>query len=174
MITSPLRAIGVCRRSAAILSIALVFCDSGKDYSRAEEQKQAVVLDLLKATAERLDSGAVLLCCTATLKNNSGVELQVRTNFFSVFDGMFLLVLGESGEKLLQQPYIYHQSPYSPHGRDLPLKTGETRGTLCFPVDLPKETRSVRLLLVGFLPGCDRSGLLCSGSMIVAIPPEPK
>src|SRR5215469_5881665 len=62
-----LRATGVCRRSVAILTIALVFSGSGKDYARAEEQKQAVVLDLVKATAERLDSGAVLLCCAAIL-----------------------------------------------------------------------------------------------------------
>jgi hypothetical protein len=81
------------------------------------------------------------------------------------------LVLGESGEKLHQQPYVYHQSPYSFHGRDPPLKTGETREELRFPVDLLKDTRSVRLLLVGVLPGCDRSGLLCSGSVVVAIPP---
>jgi hypothetical protein len=131
-----------------------------------------VVLDLVKATAERLDSGGVLFYCTATLKNHSGVELRVRTNFFSVFDGMSLIVLGESGEKLLQQPYIYHQSPYSPHDRDLPLKTGETREELRFPVNLPKDTGLVRVLLVGVLPGCDRSGLLCSGSMVVAIPPR--
>jgi hypothetical protein len=156
----------------AILTIALMFTGSGKDYARAEEQEPPVVLSLVKATAERLDSGGVLFYCTAILKNNSGVELQVRTNFFSVFDGMFLLVLGESGEKLLQQPYVYHQSPYSPHGRDLPLKTGETREELRFPVDLPKDTRFVRLLLVGVLPGCDRSGLLCSGSMVVAILPQ--
>jgi hypothetical protein len=96
--------------------------------------------------------------------------LRVRTYFGSVFDGIELLVLSESGEKLLQQPYIYHQSPYSPHGRDLPLKTGETRETLRFPVDLPKNIRSVRLLLVGVLPGCERAGLLCSGSVTVAIP----
>jgi hypothetical protein len=142
--------------------------------SRAGEQKPAVVLDLVKAIAERSDSGAVLLCCTATLKNHSGAELRVRTNFHSVFDGIEVVVLGESGEKLRQQPYIYHQSPYSFRGRDLPLKTGETRETLTFPVDLPKDTRSVRLLLVGILPGCDRSGLLCSRSVTVAIPPEPK
>jgi hypothetical protein len=155
-----------------MLSIALVCSGSGKDDARAEEQKPAVVLDLVKATAERLDSGGVLFCCTATLKNNSGAELQVRTNFFSVFDGIILLVLGESGERLHQQPYIFHQSPYSPHDSDLPLKPGETRETLVFPVHgLPKDTRSVRLLLVGFLPGCDRSGLLCSGSVNVAIPP---
>jgi hypothetical protein len=172
----PRRAIGVYRRrSVAILIIALVFSGSGKDYARAEEQKPAVVLELVKATAERLDSGAVLFSCTATLKNNSGVELQVRTNFFSVFDGMFLLVLGESGEKVHQQPYIFHQSPYSPEGRDLPLKTGVTRETLVFPVNgLPKDIWFVRLLLVGDLPGCNRSGLLCSGSVIVAILPEPK
>jgi hypothetical protein len=67
----PLPAIGVCgRRSVAILTIALVFSGSGKDYARAEEKKEPVVLDLVKATAERFDSGAVLLCCTATLKNN--------------------------------------------------------------------------------------------------------
>jgi hypothetical protein len=167
-----LRAIDVCGRFVTILTVALVCSGYGKDDARAEEQKPPVVLDLVKATAERLDSGGVLFCCTATLKNNSGVELQVRTNFFSVFDGMFLLVLGESGEKLLQQPFIYHQSPYSPDGRDLPLKTGETRGTLCFPVDLPKDTRCVRLLMVGDLPGCKRSGLLCSGSVIVAIPQQ--
>ena len=109
--------------------------------------------------------------CTATLKNHSGVDLRVRTNFGSVFDGIDILVLGESGEKLVQQPYIYHQSPQSFRGREIALKTGETGGTLSFPVDLPKDPRSVRLLLVGVLPGCDRSGLLCSGSVIVAIPP---
>ena len=87
----------------------------------------------MKATAERLDGGGVLFRCEATLTNTAGVELRVRTNFGSVFDGIELLVLGESGEKLHQQPYVYHQSPSSPHGRDLPLKTGETRETLRFP-----------------------------------------
>ena len=171
----PRRANGVCgRRSVAMLTIALVCSGSGKDDARAEEQKPPVVLDLVKATAERMDRGRVLLVCTATLKNHSGVELRVRTNFGSVFDGINILVLRDSGEKLLQQSYVYHQSPYSFQARDLPLKTGETRGTLSFPVDLPKDTRSVRLLLVGILPGCDRSGLLCSGSATVAIPPEPE
>jgi hypothetical protein len=155
-----------------MLTIALLCSGSGKDYARAEEKEPVVVLDLVKASAERLDGGGVLLLCTATLKNHSGVELHVRTNFGSVFDGMVLLVLAESGEKLLQQPYVYHQSPYSFQGRDLPLRTGETRQTLSFPVNLPKNTLFVRLLLVGVLPGCDRSGLLCSGSVTVAIPPR--
>jgi hypothetical protein len=88
----------------------------------------------------------VLPCCTATLKNDSGIELQVRTNFSSVYDGIEILVLRGSGEKLLQQPFVYHQSPYSFRGRDLPLKSRETRETLRFPVDLPKDTPSVRLL----------------------------
>jgi hypothetical protein len=169
----PLRAIGVCGRgSVAMLTVALMCSGYGKDDARAEEQKPTVVLDLVKATAERLDSGTVLLVCTATLKNHSGVELRVRTNFGSVFDGIDVLVFRESGEKLIKQPYVYHQSPYSFQARDLSLKTGETRETLVFPVDLPKDTPSVRLLLVGVLPGCDRSGLLCSGSMNVAIPPS--
>jgi hypothetical protein len=167
-----LRVLSVCnRRSAAMLTVALVFCGSGNRHARAEGQKSAVVLDLVKAAAERLDSGGLLFRCEATLKNTSGAEMRVRTNFGSVFDGIELLVLGESGEKLLQQPYIYHQSPYSPHGRDLPVKMGETRETLGFPVDLPKDMWSVRLLLVGVLPGCERPGLLCSGSVTVAIPP---
>jgi hypothetical protein len=169
----PRLVIGVCgHRSVAMLTIALLCSGFGKDDARAEEQKPPVVLDLVKATAERLDNGTVLLVCTATLKNHSGVELRMRTNFLSVFDGIEVLVLRVSGEKLLQQPYVYHQSPYSFQARDLPLKTGETCETLRFPVDLPKDTPSVRLLLVGILPGCDRSGPLRSRSVIVAIPPR--
>jgi len=158
-------------RLAAVLTVALAIGGPGNGDARAEEPKPPVVLDLVRATAERLDGGGVLFWCEATLRNASGAELQVRTNFSSVFDGVDLLVLGNSGETLHRQPYVFHQSPYSFHGRNLPLKAGETRETLRFPVlDLPGDLRSARILLAGVLPGSERSGRLRSGSVTVAIP----
>jgi hypothetical protein len=94
----------------------------------------------------------------------------VHTNFYSVFDGVELLVLDESGQRVAQQPYIYHQSPHSFHGRDLTLKPGETRRKLVFPIALPDGVRTARVLLIGVLPGCDRAGLLASGSVSVFVP----
>ena len=164
----PRQVIGGCRRRClAMLFIALA-CGSGKDDPRAREQAPRVELDLsaiaprvelelIKATAERSSGGEVRLDCTATLKNDSGVALRVRTSFFSVFDGIEVLILRESGEKLGRQSSLFHQSPYSV-GRELLLKTGETRETLAFPVNLPKDVRSVRVLLVGVLPGLRAGG----------------
>jgi hypothetical protein len=107
----------------------------------ADEPKPAVSLLLSEASAERREQDA-LFRCEATLENATGKDLTVRSSFFSVFDGLELVVTTREGKTLAQQPYTFHQSPFAAHEREFTLKKGGTAATLVFPIgELPGNTR---------------------------------
>jgi hypothetical protein len=118
-----------------------------------EELKPAVSLVLSKTSAERREQD-VLFRCEALLDNATGRGLTVRSNFYSVFDGLELVVTNREGRTLAQQAYTAHQSPFTPHGRGFALRKGATAGALVFPVrGLPGGVKAVKVRLVGTLPG---------------------
>jgi hypothetical protein len=154
-----IEAIGVYR-----IHFILVFKAAGKEQyvvspasavelgAPADDDKPAVSLILSKATAKRGELDTVFRC-EAVLDNALGKDLTVRTNFSSVFDGLELVVTNKDGKILAQQPYIWHQAPFSPPGRKFMLKRGTTAATLVFPLrDFPKDAKVVKVRLVGTLP----------------------
>jgi len=122
---------------------------------RADDLRPKVVLTLDGATAERWGHGDILFECRLSLENQTGAELKVRSNFFSAFDGMSLVVLDEGDKELKRQPYTYHQSPHSfLEGREFVLPTGKSAARLVFPVPgLPREATTFRVQVAGTLPG---------------------
>ena len=135
----------------------------------AEDQKPAISLILAEASAE-ISSQGYFFACEAILDNASGKELGVRTNFYSVFDGLEVVVTNAGGKVLAQQAYIYHQSPHSSSGRRLVVAQGRTRRGLVFPiVDLPSNAKSFKVRLVGTLPGSDYSQILSSETIVVKV-----
>jgi len=134
---------------------------NGLNPLRAEERKEPVRLTLSGATAER-DETAVRFRCETVLINNTGAALNVKSNFFSAFDGLELVVFSEDGKQLLRQSYLFHQSPSFEQNQHK-LEKGENRKSLVFPIGgLPKGTRAVKVLLLGTLPESEYKGLLCS------------
>ncbi len=91
----------------------------------AGDTKPAVSLFLAKASAERKNQEIVFLC-EVMLDNATGKELTVRSNFFSAFDGLELVVTSLDGTVLAHQGYTWHQSPLpglgetSPSSRETP------------------------------------------------------
>lgn len=130
-----------------------------------------VSLTLESARAETLDNGRdVAFECKVVIQNDTGSDLEARSHFYSIYDGLELVVFGESGEILVRQSYLLHQSPFSAEGRPFPVARGANRGTLGFPIlDLKPDIRKVRAQVVGVLPGCDRAGFLVSGLADVTI-----
>lgn len=122
-----------------------------------------------KRSGEKSD---VFFECKVIIRNDTGTALSVRSHFYSIYDGLDLVVFDESGAKLIQQPYIWHQSPYSAQARPFPVARGAHRSTLVIPVSgLKPDLRKVKVQVVGVLPGCDRAGVLVSGLVDVAIVP---
>jgi hypothetical protein len=151
----------------ATVSLAAIVA-SGGGPSFAEKPMPAVSLILSKASAERGEH-YTLFRCEAVLDNATGKDLSVRSNFSSVFDGLELVVTTREGKTLAQEPYIFHQSPFS-MGRDFPLKQGATKQTLGFPItDLPADVKSLKVRLVGTLPGSAYSRILSSETLEVSV-----
>ena len=135
----------------------------------ADDQKPAVSLILAKASAETSSQG-YLFDCQAVLDNATGKELAVRTNFYSVFDGLEVVVTNADGKVLAQQGYIYHQSPRTSSGRSLTLAQGRTNAGLVFPiVELPSNVKSFKVRLIGTLPGSDYLRILSSETIAVKV-----
>jgi hypothetical protein len=129
--------------------IAVVHCTANGD-----DRKPAVSLLLSKASAER-SKRYVLFRCDAVIDNATGKDLTVRSNFNSVFDGLELVVTTPDGEVLAQQGYTYHQSPVS-LGKSFTLKQGRTERALVFPIgEISSEAKTLKVRLVGTLPGSD-------------------
>jgi hypothetical protein len=119
----------------------------------AGARKAKVALTLESASAARDEDGDVLFTCKATIENNTGAPLTVRSNFFSAFDGMTLVVQDVQGKELKKQAYTWHQSPTSVTTNH-PLATGKTTASIIFPVQgLPKGLAKFKLRVVGALPG---------------------
>jgi hypothetical protein len=137
--------------------------------------QKKVSLTLEGVQAERWDEGRdVMFGCKVNLQNDTGAELEVRSHFSSIYDGLELVVFSESGEKLIQQPHTWHQSPHSfSRDRAFPVARGANRATLTIPTgDLKTDVRKVKVQVVGVLPGCDMAGVLASGLVDVTIVPR--
>ena len=132
-----------------------------------------VSLALASATAERGDDGDVLVRCAAVLHNDTGRELTVRTNFYSVFDGLTLVLLRPDGAELARQAYNHHQSPYA-EDRAIPLPPGTTTEELVFPLSgLPAGLDGVQVRLEGGLPGTEfPDGLRSDPVPLETLPPR--
>src|SRR5215510_8054003 len=129
------------------------------------EPVPAVSLRLEKGSAERWEKD-VLFRCEVDLDNALGHDLVVRSNFGPVFDGLELVVTTTDGKVIAQQAYTFHQAPFAPPGRTFALKQGKTAGTLVFPIsDLPEDARSLKVRLVGTLPGSGHERILSSETL---------
>ncbi len=128
-----------------------------------------VSLLISKVTAERMDD-YTLIACEATLDNATGRDLTVRSAFDSAFDGIEVVVTNAEGKVLAQQQYTDHKSAFKLDGRDFPVKQGKTVQKMGFPVSgLPKGTRTLRVRLVGTLPGSSYKRILSSETMEVGV-----
>jgi len=133
------------------------------------EPKPIVSLILSKVTAER-SGDDTLFRCEVSLDNATGKELSVRSNFFSAFDGLEVVVTTTDGKTLAQQTYIFHQSPFAPPGREFVLKKGSTAKTLAFPVQaFPGDVKVVKVRVVGTLPGSSYQRILSTETIEVKI-----
>ena len=130
----------------------------------------AIELSLSKASAF-WNGDQVLVVCDAVIDNRTAAAVSVRSNFFSAFDGVSLVVRNAKGKELFRKSYIAHQSPQAPPGKLYGLAVGENRKELRFPVDLPKGTDTIRVSLVGTLPGSGRDDLLLSDVIEVKVGP---
>jgi hypothetical protein len=130
-----------------------------------------VSLILGQPTAERHEK-EIWFRCPVTLNNATGKELSVRSQFFSVFDGLDIVITTMDGKTLDQVPYLRHQSPFSLEGREFKVKTGTTSKTLLFPVrDLPEGHKTVKVRLVGKLPECTFRRILSTETFEVKLDP---
>ncbi|MFO0965760.1 MAG: hypothetical protein U0793_09285 [Gemmataceae bacterium] len=150
-----------------LFAVTMLALDSQR-FLHADEPKEPVQLRLLRAGAERSGKD-VFFFCDAVLINNTGAAFNVRSSFFSAFDGLRLVVFAEDGKKLLEQSFTAHQSPFSVRGSLFPVGQGENKKTLRFPVSgAPGDTKTVQVVLIGTLPGTDH-GVLCSDLARVTI-----
>jgi hypothetical protein len=138
----------------------------------AVEPKPMVSLLLTGASATRRDQDT-LFKCDAVLDNATGRDLTVRSGFYSPFDGLELVVTTKEGKVLAQQPYIHHQSPFTPEGREFPVKQGNTKQTLVFPIqDFPGDIKTLKVRLVGTLPGSTYQRIVSSETLEIPVKAE--
>ena len=141
--------------------------------SLAADPEPAVSLLVHKVSAERWEQH-IHFHCEMALDNATGRELAVRSNFTSVFDGLEIVVTTPEGKVLAQQGYCFHQSPFASRGRVFPLKQGKTAGTLVFPIrGLPGDVRTLKVRLVGTLPGSSYERILSSETLEVEVKDRP-
>lgn len=136
------------------LCLLLVLCSCGR--------REAVSLDIVDAFAKQerdyLDAG-----CTAVLENRTGSSLVVTSAFYSAFDGLRLIVTSEQGTRLAEQPYAFHQSPYTFPGRPFIVQPGVTTQRMRIPVfSLTNAPAKVKFQLVGPLRDSSYTGALTS------------
>jgi hypothetical protein len=128
-----------------------------------------VTLSLPRASAERLHRDTVLFRFKAMITNSTGAELKIKAQLGTPFEGFDLVVLSDTGKRLVQQMYGLHLSNLS-HGKWYVLKKGENLGDLLYPVQgLPKGLNKFIVLLVGELPGGRYKGVLCSDVVEVTV-----
>ncbi len=135
----------------------------------AADPEPLVSLLISKVTAARVEE-CTHFDCEATLDNATGRDLTVRSMFFSAFDGLEIVVTTPEGKVLAQQDYTYHQSAFKFVGRDFPVKSGKTVKKLRFSLaGLPEDTRTLRVRLVGTLPGSSYKRILSSETLAVEV-----
>ena len=137
--------------------------------TRADEKNPGVSLMLSKVAALR-DSKGTVFHCQVTIDNHTGKEIAVTSNFFSVFDGLELVVTNIDGKVLKQQPYTSHQSPFASDGREFVLKRGKTKKSIVFPVrSFGMVGQSLKVRLVGTLPGSSYKRILSTDTIKTVI-----
>jgi hypothetical protein len=141
-------------RLSVLYAAMLLFApeiSAGDEGDKKEAPK--VTLQLLSATAEHVNGLDCVLVCQVVIENNTGGPLRVKSRFFSVFDGIAVVIIDEKGKKLAEQPYIFHQSPMADE-REHTLPTGRSKDRLAFDLrDLPKAPDLLQVRLEGTLPG---------------------
>lgn len=141
---------------------------------KTDGKVSVVSLEMRNVSAE-YGEDIIFFHADVTIDNAIGRDLAVRSNFYSVFDGLQLVVTSAEGKILAQRGYTSHQSPATPWGRDFPLNQGKTEGTLVFPIDgFPKDVRSLKVRLVGPLRGSGYDGILSSESIVVEVKDRPR
>jgi RNA polymerase sigma factor (sigma-70 family) len=137
-----------------------------------KEPAKKVSLELSKAVAERRDND-VYIYCDIRIDNVTGKVLNVKSTFYSAYDGLELMVTDKKGNVLAQPKYIDGRSPYTPKGRDFPIKEGSTSANLRFTVrGLAKDVNAVKVRVVGTLPGSAYKGPLASDTLEIAVPAD--
>jgi hypothetical protein len=137
--------------------------------SPAEDPQPLVHLLISKVTAET-SGRATVVTCEAIIDNASGSDLNVRSSFISAFDGLEIVVTNSEGKVLEQRLRTEHLAVNRLRGKDFPLKQGKTVEELRFPLyNLPEDTRSLRVRLVGTLPGSSYKRILSSETLTVEI-----
>lgn len=106
--------------------------------------------------------------CDTALDNETGTSLFVSTDFYCAFDGLELVIRNDRGAILKQQPYIWHQSRNSAR-RQYTLQIGRNAKVMRFPIVLANAPSTLRLQLVGALPGSVYSGGVTSQVVGVAV-----
>jgi hypothetical protein len=150
-------------RQCCLCVLLTLAWSAGSPSAYAAEPK--VTLTLARVSVEA-SSEPGCFQCEAALDNAFGKVLVVHTSFFSAFDGLSIVVFDNQGKKLIQQPYIYHQSPQAAPGAAYQLPVGKTTKTLVFPVDLPKGVKTLRVGLVGTLPGSEYQSVLLLSDLV--------
>jgi len=116
------------------------------------------------------DDHGTLFLVEAVLVNETDGTLVVRSNFFSVFDGLEIVVSDRDGKVIARQHYTHHQSPATSDGAPFDLPVGETRQELGFPLERTfPPGDEVWVSLVGGLPGTDYERGLESDAVAVTI-----
>ena len=126
----------------------LMLCPS---FVSADEGGGYLSMNLTSVSAERM-KGDILFRCDVDLENATGSDIRVISNFATEFDGIDIVVTNKKGRILAQQPYVYHQSPFSPDGQAVVIKKGKSSSSLAFPIDgIDAKAKTLRVRLVGAL-----------------------
>jgi hypothetical protein len=137
--------------------------------SLADRQDPGVSLILSKVSADVRGQESVFRC-EVILDNDTEKRLTVISNFHSAFDGLDLVVTNIHGKVLAQQPYTFHQSPFTRNGTKYFLKRGETKTTLVFPLNsFGVVGQAIKVRLVGRLPGSSYPRILSTDTMQIVI-----
>jgi hypothetical protein len=156
------------------LTVTLATFLSASQTATSAEPNPVVSLFLNKVSAES-SAGDILFRCEVDIDNATGRELTVKSNYFSAFDGLEIVVTTPEGKVLAQQNYAAHQSPFDSEPREFPLKQGKNTKTLKFPiVELPNDAHTFKVRLVGTLPKSGYDRILSSETLVVKLEKNPR
>ncbi len=128
-----------------------------------------VVIKLSKVTVEN-SGGRMRFICETEIHNETGAELMVKSNYYSAFDGLMIVVLDKGGKILKKQLYTDYYSLFSDEPRSFPLRRGKNTERLIFPINgLPPDTTDFCVYITGNLPGSEYPGILQSDTVTVVV-----
>ena len=167
----------------AAAAIGLAGCPSGPRGSspggKPKAHIPAVTLTITRAVAQRTDFEGgkrkedLWIWCDVVATNNSGSPLEVKSHFYSAFDGLGVVGMTKDGRKLFKQWYVFHQSPASPEPRIFPLPVGKTSKELSFPFcSVPPGVKEIKVQIVGGFPGTRYDKGLASNVVDVRVEDE--